>query len=182
MLFVPTEIPEVIQVFPKVYEDSRGFFMETYRQDLFSGAGITARFVQDNHSASQRGVLRGLHYQIEHSQGKLVRIIAGEVYDVAVDLRRHSATFGRWVGVYLSAEKKNQLWIPGGFAHGFYVLSERAQMTYKATDYYAPDCERSVLWNDPAIGIQWPIPDGERPILSAKDAAGKLLAEAETYA
>ena len=182
MLFVPTQIPDVIEIIPKVFEDARGFFMETYRRDLFLQQGIPAEFVQDNHSASSRGVLRGLHYQIEQSQGKLVRVIAGEVYDAAVDLRRSSPTFGRWVGLRLSAEKKNQVWIPGGFAHGFYVLSNQAEMTYKATDYYAPQCERTVLWNDPAIGIQWPIPAGESPILSPKDAAGKLLSEAETYA
>ena len=182
MLFVPTEIPDVIEIIPKVFEDPRGFFMETYRRDLFLQQGIPAEFVQDNHSASARGVLRGLHYQIEHSQGKLVRVIAGEVYDVAVDLRRSSPTLGRWVARTLSAEKKNQVWIPGGFAHGFYVLSERAEMTYRATDYYAPQCERTVLWSDPAIGIQWPIPAGQAPTLSPKDAAGKLLSEAETYA
>ncbi len=182
MLFMPTEIPDVIEIIPKVFEDARGFFMETYRQDLFLQQGIPAEFVQDNHSASARGVLRGLHYQIEHSQGKLVRVTAGEVYDVAVDLRRSSPTFGRWVGLHLSAERKNQVWIPGGFAHGFYVLSERAEMNYKATDYYAPQCERTVLWNDPAIGIRWPIGNGTSPILSPKDAAGKLLAEAETFA
>lgn len=181
MLFIPTEIPDVIEIIPKVFEDARGFFMETYRLDLFSQQGIPAEFVQDNHSASARGVLRGLHYQIEHSQGKLVRVIAGEVYDVAVDLRRSSPTFARWVGLHLSAEKKNQVWIPGGFAHGFYVLSERAEMNYRTTDYYAPQCERTMLWSDPAIGIRWPIPAGESPSLSPKDAAGKLLSEAETY-
>jgi dTDP-4-dehydrorhamnose 3,5-epimerase len=182
MRFLPTEIPDVIEVVPKVFEDARGFFMETYRQDLFLQHGIAAEFVQDNHSASERGVLRGLHYQIEHSQGKLVRVIVGEVYDVAVDLRRSSRTFGRWVARHLSAEQKNQVWIPGGFAHGFYVLSARAEMNYRATDYYAPQCERTLLWNDPAIGIPWPVPDAQSPILSPKDAAGKLLSEAETYA
>ncbi len=181
MLFMPTEMPDVIEIIPKVFEDARGFFMETYRRDLFLQQGIPADFVQDNHSASARGVLRGLHYQIEHSQGKLVRVIVGEVFDVAVDLRRSSPAFGRWVGLRLSADKKNQVWIPGGFAHGFYALSERAEMDYRTTDYYAPQCERTVLWNDPAIGIRWPIPDGQSPILSPKDAAGKLLSDADTY-
>ncbi len=181
MQFRPTEIPDVIEVIPNVFEDARGFFLETFRKDLFAQAGIPFDFVQDNHSASGRGVLRGLHYQIRQPQGKLVRIIAGEVFDVAVDLRRHSPTFGCWVGLTLSAEKKNQLWIPAGFAHGFYVLSERAEMYYKATDYYAPQHERSLLWNDPAIGIQWPIPPSQPPILSTKDSAGMLLSQAETY-
>ncbi len=181
MQFVPTAIPDVVQIIPRVFDDPRGFFMETYRRDLFLREGISLDFVQDNHSASARGVLRGLHYQIQQPQGKLVRIIAGEVFDVAVDLRRHSSTFGCWMGIVLSAEKKNQLWIPGGFAHGFYVLSERAEMYYKATDYYAPQHERSLLWNDAAIGIKWPIPPGQAPILSAKDAGGRTLSEAETY-
>jgi dTDP-4-dehydrorhamnose 3,5-epimerase len=182
MEFMRTEIPDVVEIVPKVFEDPRGFFLETYRRDLFLQQGITADFVQDNHSSSEQGVLRGLHYQILQPQGKLVRVTAGEAFDVAVDLRRSSAMFGRWVGVRLSAQKKNQLWIPPGFAHGFYVLSSTAQVQYKATDYYAPQCERSLLWNDPAIGITWPLKNGEMPTLSAKDVAGKHLAEAETYA
>ncbi len=181
MQFVRTEIPDVIEILPRVFEDARGFFLETYREDLFAQAGIPTRFVQDNHSASGQGVLRGLHYQISQAQGKLVRVTVGEIYDVAVDLRHSSATFGRWVSLILSAQKKNQFWIPAGFAHGFYVLSERAEVQYKATDYYAPQCERSLLWNDPALGIPWPLLKGQAPTLSAKDAAGKLLTEAETY-
>lgn len=181
MQFVQTEIPDVIEIIPKVFEDARGFFMETYRRDLFQQEGVPLEFVQDNHSASVQGVLRGLHYQVGQPQGKLVRVVAGEAYDVAVDLRRSSPTFGRWVGLYLSAQKKNQVWIPPGFAHGFYVLSSRAEIQYKATDYYAPQCERTLLWNDPAIGVIWPLLDGQPPTLSPKDAVGKPLAEAETF-
>ncbi len=181
MQFVRTEIPDVVQIIPKVFEDARGFFMETYRRDLFVQEGLPTDFVQDNHSASEQAVLRGLHYQIRQPQGKLVRVTAGEAYDVAVDLRRSSSTFGRWVGVHLSAQKKNQIWIPPGFAHGFYVLSNRAEVQYKATDYYAPQSERTLLWNDPAIGIEWPLLNGRAPVLSAKDAAGRPLSEAETY-
>lgn len=182
MQFIPTDIPDVVQIIPAVFEDTRGFFLETYRKDLFTREGIAVDFVQDNHSASQQGVLRGLHYQIQQPQGKLVRVTAGEVYDVAVDLRRSSAAFGRWVGVHLSAQKKNQLWIPPGFAHGFYVLSECAEIQYKATDYYAPHHERTLLWNDPSLKILWPILEGQTPILSPKDNSGKFLSETETYA
>ncbi len=182
MQFLPTDIPEVVQIIPAVFEDARGFFMETYRNDVFSRNGIAVDFVQDNHSASQQGVLRGLHYQIQQPQGKLVRVTAGEVYDVAVDLRRSSATFGRWVGVRLSAQKKNQLWIPQCFAHGFFVLSERAEIQYKATDYYAPQYERTLLWNDTSLKIPWPLAQDQSPVLSAKDALGKVLSETETYA
>jgi dTDP-4-dehydrorhamnose 3,5-epimerase len=181
MQFMPTEIPDVIQIIPNVFEDARGFFMETYRKDLFSKQGIPADFVQDNHSASKQGVLRGLHYQIRQPQGKLVRLIAGEAFDVAVDLRRSSPTFGSWVGIHLSAQKKNQIWIPAGLAHGLYVLSEWAEVQYKASDYYAPECERTLLWNDPAIAIDWPLLSGQPPILSSKDTQGKPLFEAETY-
>jgi len=181
MRFVQTEIPDVIQIVPDVFGDARGYFLETFRQDLFAQAGISAAFVQDNQSGSERGVLRGLHYQIQHAQGKLVRVIAGEAYDVAVDLRRSSPTFGRWAGIHLSAEKKNQVWIPPGFAHGFYVLSDRAEVYYKATDFYAPAFERTLLWNEPTLGIKWPLLSGRPPVLSAKDAGGKLLSEAETY-
>jgi len=179
--FTPLEIQDVILVTPKVFEDERGFFLESYREERFAAAGITANFVQDNHSASTQGVLRGLHYQIRQSQGKLVRVIAGEIYDVAVDLRRSSATFGRWVGVTLSAQNKNQVWVPPGFAHGFYVLSQRAEILYKTSDYYAPQFERSLLWNDPALGILWPLVDGAAPTLSGKDAIGLPLSQAETY-
>lgn len=181
MHFVQTEIPDVIQIVPDVFGDARGYFLETYRKDFFAQAGISPEFVQDNQSGSEKGVLRGLHYQIRHSQGKLVRVIAGEAYDVAVDLRRPSPTFGRWVGIHLSAEKKNQVWIPPGFAHGFYVLSDRAEVYYKATDFYAPDSERTLLWNDPSLGIEWPLIGGRPPIISVKDAAGKPLSEAETF-
>lgn len=181
MEFTPTQIPDVILISPKLFSDSRGFFLETYRKDIFSLSGINADFVQDNHSASTKGVLRGLHYQIRQPQGKLVRVVVGEIFDVAVDLRRQSPTFGRWIGITLSAEKKNLLWVPPGFAHGFYVASEKAEILYKATDYYAPEWERSLLWNDPTLGIDWPVIDGELPILSAKDAKGSLLSETETY-
>jgi dTDP-4-dehydrorhamnose 3,5-epimerase len=179
MEFIRTDISDIIQIIPKQFGDSRGFFLETYRLDLFSKMGIPAAFVQDNHSGSQQGVLRGLHYQIRHPQGKLVHVIAGEIYDIAVDIRRSSWTFGKWVGLELSAENKHQLWIPPGFAHGFYVLSEWAEIVYKTTDYYAPDFERCLLWNDPALNIQWPLLNGQPPALSAKDANGKSLREAE---
>lgn len=181
MEFVPTSIPDVILIKPKVFEDPRGFFLETFREDVFAKAGIQGVFVQENHSASQKGVLRGLHYQIRHAQGKLVRVIAGEIYDVAVDIRRSSPTFGQWVGIILSAENKLQLWIPPGFAHGFYVLSERAEVTYKVTDYYSPEWERSLLWNDAKLGIDWSLGNDEAPILSQKDINGKPLIEAELF-
>ncbi|MHB8777600.1 MAG: dTDP-4-dehydrorhamnose 3,5-epimerase [Anaerolineales bacterium] len=181
MQFTSTELPGVILIQPKIFTDERGFFLESYRKDRFSGAGIQADFVQDNHSASTQGVLRGLHYQIRRPQGKLVRVAAGEVFDVAVDLRRSSRTFGNWAGAMLSAEKKNQLWVPPGFAHGFYVTSEKAEILYKATDYYAPEWERSLLWNDPALGIDWPLINDGLPILSDKDAKGLPLSAAETY-
>jgi dTDP-4-dehydrorhamnose 3,5-epimerase len=179
--FCRTEIPDIIEIQPDKFEDTRGYFLETYREDLFREAGIPTMFVQDNQSGSKQGVLRGLHYQIQQPQGKLVRVLAGEIYDVAVDLRRSSSLFGRWFGTVLSAQKKNQLWIPGGFAHGFYVLSETAEIHYKATDYYAPQWERTLLWNDPALGIRWPLIEGQSPVISVKDAAGSPLSEAETY-
>jgi dTDP-4-dehydrorhamnose 3,5-epimerase len=181
MEFISTQIPDVIMIQPRIFKDERGFFLESYQKERFSSAGIQADFVQDNHSASTKGVLRGLHYQIRQAQGKLVRVVVGEVFDVVVDLRRHSPTFGRWVGVILSDRKMNQLWVPPGFAHGFYVTSERAEILYKATDYYAPQWERSLLWNDPMLGIDWNLIDGELPILSEKDGKGSLLADAETY-
>ncbi len=155
--------------------------METYQANEFKQAGICANFVQDNHSGSQKGILRGLHYQIAHTQGKLVRVIVGEVYDVVVDLRQSSATFGRWVGLSLSAENRQMLWIPPGFAHGFYVVSDWAEFTYKATDFYAPEWERTLLWNDPQLAIHWPVLDGMPPVLSTKDKMGKLLSEAELF-
>jgi dTDP-4-dehydrorhamnose 3,5-epimerase len=181
MKFIPTNIPEVILIEPKVFEDVRGFFFETYRQDEFSGTGINTNFVQENHSGSRKGVLRGLHYQIQQPQGKMVRAVSGEIFDVVVDIRRNSSTFGQSVGIILSAENKFQLWVPAGFAHGFYVLSEKAEVTYKVTDYYAPQWERSLLWNDPQLGIHWPLINGQPPSLSAKDAIGKTLAEAELF-
>ncbi len=181
MQFTPLEIPDVLLLEPQVHSDERGFFLETYHKQQFQVAGLKLEFVQDNHSGSHQGSLRGLHYQIQQPQGKLVRLVVGEAFDVAVDLRRDSATFGRWVGAHLSSEKKNQLWIPPGFAHGFYVLSSWAEVMYKATDYYAPQWERSLLWNDPAVGIKWPLLPGTGPMLSEKDRRGKPLAEAEVY-
>lgn len=181
MEFVPEKIPDVLILKPKVFEDPRGFFLETYREVEFSEAGIGQKFVQENHSASQKGVLRGLHYQIRQPQGKLIRAIAGEIFDVAVDIRRSSPTFGQWVGIILSAENKLQLWIPPGFAHGFYVLSENAEVTYKVTDYYAPEWDRSILWNDPQLAIDWPLLNGLSPSLSNKDINGKPLADAELF-
>ncbi|MCF8039072.1 MAG: dTDP-4-dehydrorhamnose 3,5-epimerase [Desulfohalobiaceae bacterium] len=181
MEFIKTAIPEVLLVKPKIFEDHRGFFMETWQAKTFTRVGITADFVQDNHSRSARGVLRGLHYQIQKPQGKLVRVIFGEIYDVAVDLRKSSATFGNWVGTILSAENKQMLWIPPGFAHGFYVLSQGAECVYKCTDYYAPEHERTLLWNDPDLCISWPLSKNEEPIVSQKDAAGKKLYEAEVF-
>ena len=176
-----TTIPDVLIIEPKVFGDDRGFFYESFNERRFNElTGITIAFVQDNHSKSARNVLRGLHYQIQQPQGKLVRVVAGEVFDVAVDIRKNSATFGRWVGVILSAENKRQLWVPAGFAHGFVVTSESAEFLYKTTDYWAPEFERSILWCDPAIGIDWPVT--EQPLLSGKDQAGKLLVDAEVFA
>ncbi|MQR01328.1 dTDP-4-dehydrorhamnose 3,5-epimerase [Glaciimonas soli] len=176
-----TAIPDVVIIEPKVFGDDRGFFYESFNERRFLElTGVTANFVQDNHSKSAKNVLRGLHYQIQQPQGKLVRVVAGEVFDVAVDIRKSSPTFGHWVGVVLSAENKRQLWVPPGFAHGFVVTSDNAEFLYKTTDYWAPEFERSILWNDPAVGIQWPI-TGE-PLLSGKDQIGKLLADAEVFA
>jgi dTDP-4-dehydrorhamnose 3,5-epimerase len=176
-----TAIADVLVIEPKVFGDDRGFFYESYNARRFQQlTGIATSFVQDNHSKSAKNVLRGLHYQIQQPQGKLVRVVAGEVFDVAVDIRKSSPTFGHWVGVTLSVENKRQLWIPAGFAHGFVVTSESAEFLYKTTDYWAPEFERSILWNDPAIGIQWPL-DGE-PLLSTKDQVGKLLIDAEVFA
>lgn len=179
MQFTPTAIPDVILVEPRVFDEERGFFMETWQARRFAAAGLDLHFVQDNHSRSAQGVLRGLHYQVQQTQGKLVRVVAGEVFDVAVDLRRGSPTLGRWVGVTLSAANKRQLWIPPGFAHGFYVTSETAEFLYKCTDFYAPEHERSLRWDDPQLAIAWPLVGGAAPTLSAKDAAGVPFAEAE---
>ncbi len=181
MRYFPTAIPEVIRLEPDVFSDTRGFFMETFRADQMAAAGIRAHFVQDNHSRSRKNILRGLHYQIRQAQGKLVRAVNGEIFDVAVDLRRNSSTFGRWTGEILSADNKRILWIPPGFAHGFYVLSDWADVLYKATEYYSPEWERTLIWNDPKVGIRWPIPPGTEPVLSAKDASGARLADAEVY-
>ncbi|WP_445634877.1 dTDP-4-dehydrorhamnose 3,5-epimerase [Nostoc sp. DSM 114161] len=180
MSITRTKIPEVIQLEPKVFADDRGFFFEAYNQQKFTQeAGIAANFVQDNHSYSKQNVLRGLHYQIQQPQGKLVRVIAGTIFDVAVDIRKSSPTFGKWVGYELSAENKRLLWIPIGFAHGFLVLSETAEVLYKTTDYYAPQGDRTILWNDPDLAIDWPL--SATPILSVKDQAGKSLKTAEIF-
>jgi len=179
----PTELPGVLLLEPKVFGDARGFFFESYNRRAFEQAtGLTPDFVQDNHSRSARGVLRGLHYQLKQAQGKLVRVTAGEVYDVAVDVRRSSPAFGRWFGANLSAENKRQMWIPAGFAHGYLVLSEHAEFVYKATDFYAPEHERCIAWNDPDLNIRWPLLSGlAKPVLSAKDQAGLRLRDAETF-
>ena len=175
----PTQIAGVLIVEPDVFGDDRGFFMESYNEREMRKIGIDAHFVQDNHSRSQRNVLRGLHYQISQPQGKLVRVVRGSVFDVAVDIRRNSPTFRKWVGVELSAENKRMFWLPPGMAHGFVVLSDSADFLYKATDYYAPEFERTILWNDPDLGIEWPLV-GE-PVLSSKDAAGLPFREAEVF-
>lgn len=180
MNIFPTVIPDVLVLEPKVFGDERGFFYESYNRRAMTEAGIPDDFVQDNHSRSAKGVLRGLHYQIQHSQGKLVRVISGSVFDVAVDLRKSSPTFGKWVGIELSAENKRMAWIPKGFAHGFVVTSDSAEFLYKTTDYWAPQYERSLLWNDPALGIVWPL-DGA-PTIAAKDAAGLPLTQCEVFA
>ncbi len=181
MQAIPTAIPEVLILEPKVFGDARGFFFESYNARAFAQAtGLDLNFVQDNHSRSARGVLRGLHYQLKQPQGKLVRVVRGSVYDVALDVRRSSPTFGQWVGVELSESNQRQLWVPAGFAHGFLVTSESADFLYKTTDYYAPEHERCIAWNDPAIGIEWPL-DGA-PALSAKDQQGVPLAQAEVFA
>jgi dTDP-4-dehydrorhamnose 3,5-epimerase len=179
MKFTPTALADVLLIEPRVFGDARGYFFESYNRRLMAAAGIDVAFVQDNHSRSERGVLRGLHYQIEHAQGKLVRVVSGEVYDVAVDMRRSSPTFGRSIGMTLSAHDKQMLWIPPGFAHGFLVLSETAEFLYKTTDFWYPEFERSLLWNDSALGIAWPLQ--QAPTLAAKDAAGTPFAIADTY-
>jgi len=181
MLFTPTQIPDVLVIDPVVLSDERGFSMEAYQFKRFSEAGISANFVQDNHSGSRQGTLRGLHYQIKKPQGKLVRVVSGEVFDVAVDIRRGSSTFGQWVGAILSAENKRQIWIPIGFAHGIYILSDWAEVLYKVSDYYAPEWERTLLWNDAKLGIRWPLLDGLAPILSPRDRLGEDLDQAELF-
>ena len=176
MKVIDTKIPDVKLLEPQVFGDERGFFMETFRDEWFKQNVANRTFVQENHSKSVKGVLRGLHYQTENTQGKLVRVVSGAVFDVAVDMREKSPTFGQWVGEILSAENKRQLWVPEGFAHGFYVLTAEAEFVYKCTDYYNPKAEHSLIWNDETVGIEWPL-DGE-PSLSAKDLVGKVLAEA----
>ncbi len=181
MKLIPTDLPDVLLIEPKVFGDARGFFFESYNQQTLSelDSRLDVTFVQDNHSRSARNVLRGLHYQIVHPQGKLVRVVAGEVYDVAVDLRRSSPTFGQWTGQTLSADNKRMMWVPPGFAHGFCVISDYAEFLYKTTDYWHPEHERTLLWNDRTLNIPWPLADA--PLLAAKDQAGKPLTEAETY-
>ena len=181
MKVTPTSIPSVLIIEPRVFGDTRGFFFESFNQRAFNQAtGLDVNFVQDNHSRSSKGVLRGLHYQIQQPQGKLIRVVRGSVFDVTVDLRKSSPTFGQWVGVELTENNHRQLWIPPGFAHGFYVLSDSADFLYKTTDYYAPEFECSLIWNDPTIGIEWPL--NTQPIISAKDAQGKKLADAKVFA
>ena len=181
MKFQPTSIPDVQIIKPDRHEDDRGFFMETYRATLFAEAGINASFVQENQSSSTQGTLRGLHYQIQQAQGKLVQVVSGEIFDVAVDIRQSSPSFGKWVGKVLSFDNKQQMWIPKGFAHGFYVLSKWANVIYKVTDYYSPEWERTLLWNDPELQIEWPL-DHEIPLLiSEKDTAGVELKDIETF-
>lgn len=181
MQIVDTALEDVKILEPKVFGDERGFFLESWNQQIFTQLGLTAIFVQDNHSRSQQGVLRGLHYQLKNPQGKLVRVTQGEVFDVAVDMRKSSAQFGQWVGVYLSEANQKQLWVPPGFAHGFYVVSDSADFQYKCTDYYAPEHERSLLWNDVSVGIEWPIPAGHKPVLADKDAKGLEFDQCDYY-
>ena len=180
MNFKPTRLAEVVLIEPKVFEDPRGFFMETWEARKFAAGGISAQFVQDNHSSSSQWVLRGLHYQLRQTQGKLVRVTHGEVFDVAVDVRRSSPTFGQWVGEYLSAANRRMMWVPAGFAHGFLVMSEKVEFLYKCTDFYDPGSERTLLWNDPAIGVAWPLPAAVTPIVSDKDRQGATWEALET--
>jgi dTDP-4-dehydrorhamnose 3,5-epimerase len=179
MKATPTRLPEVVLIEPKIFGDARGFFFESWNEREFEQVGINAHFVQDNHSRSAKGVLRGLHYQIRQPQGKLVRVTEGEIFDVAVDIRRSSPNFGKWVSAYLNAQSRTMLWVPTGFAHGFCVLSEHAEVLYKTTDFYAPEHERSILWNDPELAIPWPL--AGTPALSVKDAAGIRLRDAEVF-
>ena len=181
MKFINTEIPDVKIIEPTVFGDERGFFMETFRTTLFNESCSPREFVQENHSKSNQGILRGLHYQTANTQGKLVRVISGEVFDVAVDMRKDSPTFGKWVGEVLSAENKRQLWVPEGFAHGFYVMSESAEFVYKCTDYYNPEAEISIRYDDPTLNIDWPLVNTEQPQLSDKDKSGLLFAQAPTF-
>ncbi len=181
MEFVPTRLPDVILIRPKVFEDPRGFFMDSWHQELFEQEGISTSFVQDSHSGSVAGTIRGLHYQIKQAQGKLIRVVKGEAFDVAVDIRKSSQDFGQWAGEVMSAENRKMIWIPPGFAHGFLVLSKSAEFEYKCTDYYAPEHERTLQWDDPDIGIDWPLLEQQKPILSDKDQLGLPLKDAEVY-
>lgn len=181
MKFTATDISDVVLIEPQVFGDERGFFMETWHAEKFAEAGINAAFVQDNHSRSVQGTLRGLHYQLKQPQGKLVRVISGEVFDVAVDFRKDSPTFGRWVGVTLSAENRKMLWVPPGFGHGFYVTSETAEFVYKCTNFYAPEHEKTVYWDDPDLAIKWPLLPDLSPLLSPKDESGVRFKDAELY-
>ena len=181
MIVTDTAIPDVKLIEPKLFGDERGFFLESWNQNAFDAAGISARFVQDNHSRSARGVLRGLHYQMDPAQGKLVRVVAGAVFDVAVDMRKSSPTFGQWVGYELSAQNRRMLWVPQGFAHGFLTLEDGTDFLYKCTDFYAPSSEHCLAWNDPTIAVQWPLADMS-PLVSAKDQIGKPIADAATFA
>jgi dTDP-4-dehydrorhamnose 3,5-epimerase len=181
MEFVPTAIPEVILIKPKVFADTRGHFFESWTERKFAAAGLDLKFVQDNQNRSERHVLRGLHYQLTRPQGKLVRVVTGSVFDVAVDLRRSSSTFGRWAGAELTADNHHMLWVPPGFAHGFMVLSESVHFLYKCTQFYEPEDERAIRWDDADIGIRWPLPVGTQPVISSRDAAARLFRDAEYY-
>jgi dTDP-4-dehydrorhamnose 3,5-epimerase len=181
MEFEPTRLPEVVLIKPRVFGDARGFFFESWQEQKFAAAGVAMPFVQDNHSHSTRYSLRGLHFQVEQPQGKLVRVTRGKVFDVAVDIRRSSPRFGQWVGVVLCDANHHMLWVPPGFAHGYLALSEEIDFLYKCTDYYAPQHERSIRWDDPHVGVDWPLPAGVAPILSSKDAVAPLLIQAESY-
>ena len=181
MRIYSTAIPDVLILEPRVFGDARGYFYEVYQAQRYANIGIDTLFVQDNHSGSCRGTLRGLHYQIRQAQAKLVRVVAGEIFDVAVDLRKNSPTFGRWTGAYLTAVNRRQIWVPAGFAHGFYVVSEWAELVYKTSDFYAPEWERSFLWNDREIGVEWPLLPGEQPLLSGKDRNGVVFRQAEVF-
>lgn len=181
MKIIQTRIPEVVCIEPDIFGDERGFFIETWRNSWFDQLDLNLQFIQDNHSQSRKGILRGLHYQIVQPQGKLVRVIRGEVFDVAVDLRRHSDTFGKWAGLHLSAQNKRMLWVPPGFAHGFLVCSDEAEFVYKCTDYYAPEHDRTLKWDDPEIGIEWPLDDIPHVLLSQKDRNGQLLSNADVF-
>ena len=181
MQFEPTAIADVVLIKPRVYGDARGYFFESWEERKFAAGGVPEHFVQDNHSHSERNVLRGLHYQMPHPQGKLVRVARGAVFDVAVDIRRSSPSFRQWVGFVLSEENHHMLWVPPGMAHGYLTLSDSADFIYRCTDFYAPECERAIVWNDPDIGVQWPLPAGTAPVLSAKDAVARSFSEAELF-